>query len=484
MTWVTDSSAGLGMAGYLVLALRTAWAVSWSPGRSPLTRRPPHDVTPFRVGLDTWTLEHMDTWTHIATKQPNNPTTAMLTAITAAPNASPFTLVPTIKHLVRTRFPVPGSIFLVEDIQIASLTETGRWQVVRLLLGDGELCIQAILGDAMHRFVHTREISVGTYVRVDDHQLRVKSLVDEHGESKQIIFLVVHNLSTVGWNRPVQELHKEQQHEHEHEHEHEEEGIFTPDEEPVTPQMETSPERKSPSAFGSVVGPPTKAHPSRKPSRTTEPDSKHVLLNAATPDVFEEFEALTFPVKKPLNPTSKSPSKAPRVNTGDTSDTSDKQPMVPIALARDWHALHDLQTSLKLTTLRSIPNLPYQQNWSCNILAIMTYLSPVEASHLPPYKQRTARIADPSTSKQVHLTVFLDPEEFTPTVGNAVLLTGVKNHKYDGGSLKKYASDKMRGKWWIEDPRELKWCDVQGIKAWWAEMEAYLASQLSEEASR
>ncbi|GAB0136279.1 hypothetical protein EsDP_00004586 [Epichloe bromicola] len=403
----------------------------------------------------------------------------LMTAITAAPNASPFTLVPTIKHLVRTRFPVPGSIFLVEDIQIASLTETGRWQVVRLLLGDGELCIQAVLGDAMHRFVHTREISVGTYVRVDDHQLRVRRLVDEHGESKQIIFLVVHNLSTVGWNRPVQELHKEQQHE-------QEDGcISTPDEEPVTPQIETSPERKSPSAFGPVSGPPTKAHlsrkPSGKPSPTSETESKHVLQNAATADAFEEFEALTFPVKKPLNPTSKSPTKAPRANT---SDTSDKQPMVPIALARDWHALHDLQTPLKLTTLRSIPNLPYQQNWSCNILAIMTYLSPVEASHLPPYKQRTARIADPSTSKQVHLTVFLDPEEFTPTVGNAVLLTGVKNHKYDGGSLKKYASDKMRGKWWIEDPRELKWCDVQGIKAWWAEMEAYLASQLSEEASR
>lgn len=406
----------------------------------------------------------------------------MLTSITAASNASPFTLVPTIKHLVRTRFPVPGSIFLVEDIQIASLTETGRWQVVRLLLGDGELCIQAVLGDAMHRFVHTREISVGTYVRVDDHQLRVKRHVDEHGESKQIIFLVVHNLSTVGRNRPVQELHKEKQ------HEQEEEGILTPGEEPVTPQMETSPERKSPSAFGSVSGPPTKAHPSskpsRNPSRTSEPESKHALQNAATADAFEEFEALTFPVKKSLNSTSKSPSKAPRADTSDTSDTSDKQSMVPIALARDWHALNDLQTPLKLTTLRSIPNLPYQQNWSCNVLAIMTYLSPVEASNLPPYKQRTARIADPSTSKQVHLTVFLDPEEFTPTVGNAVLLTGVKNHKYDGGSLKKYASDKMRGKWWIEDPRELKWCDVQGIKAWWAEMEAYLASQLSEEASR
>jgi hypothetical protein len=92
-----------------------------------------------------------------------------------------------------------------------------------------------------------------------------------------------------------------------------------------------------------------------------------------------------------------------------------------------------------------------------------------------------ARITDPSTAKQVHLTVFLDPDQFNPKVGSAVLLTGVKNHRFDGGSLKKYASDKALGKWWFEDPWELAWCDVRGIKDWWAEMEAYFASQMSEE---
>ena len=78
------------------------------------------------------------------------------------------------------------------------------------------------------------------------------------------------------------------------------------------------------------------------------------------------------------------------------------------------------------------------------------------------------------------MTVFLDPEEFNPSVGSAVLLVGVKNHRFDGGSLKKYASDGVAGRgkgkgkarevaterWWFEDPWEMQWCDVGGIRNW------------------
>jgi hypothetical protein len=129
----------------------------------------------------------------------------------------------------------------------------------------------------------------------------------------------------------------------------------------------------------------------------------------------------------------------------------------------------DLLQPLKLTPLRSIPNLPYKQNWTVNVLAIVASLSDVEPSHLSPYRQRTARLADPTTTKQVLLTVFLDPAEFNPGVGSVVLLVGVKNHGFDGGSLKKYVSDKPKEgtRWWYEEPRDLAWCDVRGLKSWW-----------------
>ena len=96
-------------------------------------------------------------------------------------------------------------------------------------------------------------------------------------------------------------------------------------------------------------------------------------------------------------------------------------------------------------------------------------LTEVQPATLPPFRQRQARLAHPSTPKLVHLTVFLDPAEFAPQVGSAVLLLGVKNHRFDGGSLKKYSSDRPRdgGPWWLEDPAHLPWCDVDGLTRWW-----------------
>ncbi|KAK2601885.1 hypothetical protein QQS21_004572 [Conoideocrella luteorostrata] len=415
-------------------------------------------------------------------------------AITVAPTSLPFTLIPVIHDLVRTRFPVPGSIFLVEDIQVCSLTQTGRWQVVRLILGDGRYCIQAILADAMHRLVHGREVAVGSYVRVEEFQLRLRNYEAGSGKTRQMLFLVVYDINVVGWNDDVRRLHVAQN-------------------EPPALDKGKSPLRESTSAGASPASSPTKRSSVRSGHRhpdveqVDDADNKgHLFEKAVSPmkgpvstpasaagtpvkkrvrrgdradhggvsqdenisDAFEEFETLTFPPRKP----SSSPSKPIQVNKGS------KQTVLPIALPRDWH---DLQTPLKLTTLRSVPNLPYRQNWSCNVLAILATLSPIETSNLPPYKQRTARLMDPSTAKRVHLTVFLDPEEFTPSVGSAVLLTGVKNHRFDGGSLKKYASDRRGGRWWFEDPWELGWCDVKGIKDWWTQMEAYAASRASEE---
>jgi hypothetical protein len=359
------------------------------------------------------------------------------TSITLAPSASPFTLNPIIQDLVRTRFAVPGSIFLVEDVQTTSLTDSGRWQVIRLLLGDGELCIQAVLGDAMHRFVHTREITVGSYVCVQDFQLRLKSV--NGSESQPMVYLVVYDLKTVGWNDDVRQM-----------------------------QQALEDKAKAPAGESRSTTPTKPRSAGSSQRRQDREDFEEDDMG----DAFEEFEALAFPAKKPLQ-SSTSPSRLPGANVKASS-----KPLLPVALPRDWH---DVQTPLKLTTLRAVPNLPYRQNWSCNVLVIIASLSPVESSNLPPYKQRMARITDPSTAKQVHLTVFLDPDQFNPKVGSAVLLTGVKNHRFDGGSLKKYASDKALGKWWFEDPWELAWCDVRGIKDWWAEMEAYFASQMSEE---
>lgn len=132
---------------------------------------------------------------------------------------------------------------------------------------------------------------------------------------------------------------------------------------------------------------------------------------------------------------------------------------------------NDPTQPLKLTLLQKIPHLPYKQNWMVNVLCVVVSLSEVEACTIPPYVQRTARIADASTTKHVHLTVFLDPAKFTPRLGSVVLLLGVKNHRFDGGSLKKYMSDRAKKgmSWWVQEPGKLGWCEgeVRKLEEWW-----------------
>ena len=145
------------------------------------------------------------------------------------------------------------------------------------------------------------------------------------------------------------------------------------------------------------------------------------------------------------------------------------------------HLATDPTIPLKLCPLRQIPHLPYAQNWMINVLAIIVSVSDVEPSHIPPtFTQRIVRLADQSTSKHILLNVFLDAEDFTPKPGEVVLLMGVKNHRFEGGSLKKYWSDRppegARWKsWWVGEEvlGEIGWCKgmVEGLRGWWREKE-------------
>ncbi|XWW94669.1 hypothetical protein V2A60_002614 [Cordyceps javanica] len=375
------------------------------------------------------------------------PTSVDPNAITTVPDQDPFTLVPVIRDLLRTRYCVPGTIFLVEGIEFIPMSKTGRWQAVRLLLGDGEFCVQALLSADCHRFVETGEVSTGFYVKLDQFDLEWEAMdpddcADAEKANQKMVFLALHDLTTIGWNDSYRAMLKQH-------------GDAA-----ATPESIASPQKEK--EKGKAIH---EAAPPSPPSPEVEHEEEAVGVKPELPssgygddvdmdDAFENMERILFPSsKKASTPKAAPPSRA----------------QGPVALPRDWV---DRQVPLKLTTLHAIPSLPYAQNWTCNILAIIASLSPVGASYLPPYKQRTARLTDPSTAKQVHLTVFLDPETFNPAIGSAVLLTGVKNHRFDGGSLKKYASDSNNGReWWFEDPIDMMWCDVAGIKSWWKQME-------------
>lgn len=361
-----------------------------------------------------------------------------LADVRLAPDQEPFTLVPIVSDILRTRYCVPGSIFLVEGTEAAPVSKSGRWQALQLLLGDGELCIQALLNGPLHRFVETSEISVGCYVRVDKFDINVTE-VSKDGQEESVVYLTVEDLITVGWNDPYKLMWEAERGEALEELDAEDDLDFE------AMELEYTGKEVDKVQIAS-------SKPDAEALEAEEEEDE-----AAFEDAFDKFEALTFP---------------PKTKRADKDKPAKSSTSQLVALPKDWHDQH---TPLRLTTLRSIPRLPYAQNWSCNILAIVASLSPIESSYLPPYRQRIARLADPSTDKHVHLTVFFEPENFEPKIGSAVLLVGVKNHRFDGGSLKKYASDASKTggtSWWFENPWHLGWCDVDGIKRWWDQHEA------------
>ncbi|POS73783.1 hypothetical protein DHEL01_v207818 [Diaporthe helianthi] len=378
-------------------------------------------------------------------------------AVVAAEPTEPFEPRLVISEILRTRHCVPDSIFLVEGIE-AHIAVSKRYRTVRLLLGDGELCIQALLRSEMHRFVDIGRFFVGCYVRLSSFHVQsvaVKSDGDQDSDGAvEMVYLVVKDMTTVGWNAAYMQMAE-------------------------TIGQEKSHASMSPQAEEVRIAP---GRPNRSIAATTRP-----LIDAPEPDA-PGLQTAHHPepaYSSTANQAAEGSDSAEEdaFESRQISEQSIKQRRQEAELKQQqqpsnglsW-APSTLSKPLKLTPLKAIPHLPYKQNWAVNVIAVVTWLSDVEPALLPGYvgKQRTARLADSSTEKQVLLTVFLDPDGFTPAVGSVVLLLGVKNHRFDGGSLKKYGNERPRPgtNWWFEDPADVEWCDVEGLKAWWKGQQA------------
>ncbi|KAI0113689.1 hypothetical protein GGR51DRAFT_506255 [Nemania sp. FL0031] len=366
-------------------------------------------------------------------------------------SSEPFEPKPLIADILRTRFCVPDSIFLVEGIDIAHTSKSKRWRVIRLLLGDGDLCIQALLAAEMHRFVDRGEICFGSYVKLQQFRVEWKEVTKtspapsqkdsnaaESSQSKeQMVYLVVDSLIMVGWNNTLID-------------------------DSIAGEVELGPEyvevEREDHQDPPVQPLPTEQEKASPPDETVagQPEIKE---EKASVDIDDDFEVMDVSQNTTAH-------HRKEVETAIVNHERD------ITGSSRLHQPSNIQSRpLKLTKLRSIPNLPFKQNWSVNVLCVVSAISDVEPAGIPPYTQRQARLTDPSTDKHVLLTVFLDPPQFNPKVGSVVLLFGVKNHRFDGGSLKKYASDKPKPgeHWWYESPTQFSYCDVDGLRQWWAQ---------------
>ncbi|AEO71257.1 uncharacterized protein THITE_2092766 [Thermothielavioides terrestris NRRL 8126] len=464
--------------------------------------------------------------------KPPTPPPPALAKPPATPNPIPTSL--------RTRYCIPGSVFLVEAIDrcvpvpaassssssssssaATSLpaagrsrggsssrrrsTTTSRYRAVRLLLGDGELCIQAFVRPEMHCFVDRGSVWEGCYVRVDRFEL---GFVEEEGKGK-VVYLVVGDLVTVGWNEEyLAILNREREAKGPGEPEgekgvgdqresgapegKEEEEEDVEDLEEVLQQLVAdaeSGETAAPALHDDGTAHPvadSKSPAPKPPIKEEAPEPETDYISDSEDSAFETLQVSPSRIQQRriavAAPDPRQEFQTAIIQQNQHQHQHQHQhheahhhpppvPNNPLPRPRPWQPTTPLQPH-KLTPLSAIPHLPYRQNWMVNVLAVVTALAPAEPSHIAPsYRQRTARLADPSTPKRVLLSVLLDPDAFAPAVGSVVLLLGVKNHVADGGSLRKYVSDRPRGghRWWVERPEGLGWCceEAERLRLWW-----------------
>lgn len=421
---------------------------------------------------------------------------------TSAGKPQPPELKPVIADLLRTRNCIQPSVLLVEALDFAptgsppdpddghraeassspptaTATAETRWRALRLVLGDGDLAIQALLHPDLHRLADGGTVRVGALVAVTRFEARWRKRPTTAAGTggDEMVYLVVSRLDVVGYDEEFAAealaAHLEETEEEELAEELDEEAEVdadSPVDQEVDVQSDVGDDQDG-QTDGTELREKIPTVPTRSPPPTTGKrprDDLSDLEDLISSD--DDFETTTTDTQR----AAQQREAASRLEAAYLAQTQ-KLP---------WRAtLADPTRPVRLTPLRGIPHLPYAQNWTVNVLAVVASLSAVEPASLWGYAtQRVARLADPTTAKRVHLTVFLDPEAFCPAVGSVVLLTGVKNHRFEGGSLKRYrdgggggggkggesSKGREQGAWWLENPVGLEWCDAAALREWWA----------------
>ncbi|KAK4204743.1 hypothetical protein QBC40DRAFT_329156 [Triangularia verruculosa] len=436
---------------------------------------------------------------------------------------------PLIADILRTKCCVQGSVFLVEAID-KILGDRAR-TVTRLVLGDGELAIQGFLERDMLWVVEKGNVFEGGYVRLDKFELGEVVVEEEEEGGGKEFYLVIGDLRTVGWDvkylnilkseglevKNVRELMerkeevggrvfglearaREMMERKRREREEEEERERKMEEERRRKEEEERKRREEEEVAELIRLAEEVIEETDDEVGIEERDEDYISESDYEDDVFERMEFspqkatprramvaegssindITTPPRPPpfkLQPrqprVSPQPSQTRRILTPKPPRPPPQpQPQNTTPKALPWNTDNPFQP-LKLTRLSQLGSLPYKQNWKLNALVVVTQLGEPGPCPFPPHIQRQARVIEQSTEgRHVHLTVFLDPENFTPRLGEIYLLLGVKNHQFEGGSLKKYASDKPKGRagWWVEGHR-LGWCQgmVEDLREWWAQ---------------
>ena len=376
-------------------------------------------------------------------------------------------LKPIIKEIIRTQFFGNPIRLLVDRIHVVPYrSDDEESQAYRLWLSDTHKTIQAVLKPEIHPYVTSRGISDGSIVLVTRYRLEKAKRANGQGS---IWYLIVEDMESIGSDgrKSVPFTLEEARIETKASSSSGNAifpGLRSSDDASPTKNVQ-SPHNESPLGqkrhIHELSPSPTPSKPkARRIERSEEePNERSVSFTrpktAAGPSAVHSsgHPLLTRPRTQP----------SPQSKRGNSKTTPAKQ-----------DGQQPIQRPLSLVSLSKITGPPHtlMRNRVVDVLAVIAEVSPdtIARNHrthldLPP--SRNLRIMDPSTSKKVQLTVFVDAEEFTPKVGTVALFRSVTTHEWDGGSLKAYPRDCKGKEWFLPWPWNVEGCDVKAMKNWW-----------------
>ncbi|GBF59594.1 hypothetical protein TMEN_854 [Trichophyton mentagrophytes] len=374
---------------------------------------------------------------------------------------------PCIAELIRTRCPPPKLLLRVErviEVIVRKEEEAHNndkheavYKAYRLFLSDGEYTIQALLKSELHVLASSSkdDLTPGTVLDIQDYELRTANRPASKGTRPgRVVFLAV-----ARYRRAVP---------------------FKLDIQLKIIEDEHLPVKRDAAAL-SDEGTNDSLREQKRRQRTAERDEA-VVFRAAVENTnrLEEIEDAI---------------KGENFKDG-IQGVSPCYSTTPKTLSSTL-----MSTSLKILTLSDLlaPRIPFpKRNYPCNVIAVISWISPqvIQRAHMPP--KRDLRLIDPtiietvdkrrssvttasslpSTSPPsmtanwtvgISMSVFIDAAEFHPPVGTVAFFRGIKTHEWDGISLNAYEKDCRDKEWFTTDPDRLAslGVDSAALKNWW-----------------
>ncbi|OAX82728.1 hypothetical protein ACJ72_02923 [Emergomyces africanus] len=458
---------------------------------------------------------------------------------------------PCIAELLRTGYHPSELILRVERVievlfipnnTIAATTATTapakpNRRAYRIFLSDGELVIQALLEKALHRFALTGEVTVGAVVKLDRFEIRKgERIVGGGGGATMTCAERRERAQTRGDDVEVRLVERKRKRVDDDDDDDDYDGAGAGaggsgsgrgEKVPRIGNVDNATNKKSDEDgsyfvdqmpeflsgnLDDVFDPGSQSFGDHGDSECAQEGTKD---NQRSSSISPQFPALSqdqeasvqkhnLPIpnfEPPPSETTKQEPLSPSTpqNSHIQHERASTSTSVPITAATHPPfklpgILKPISRPLNLLTLSQLlyPAKPLpKRNYLCDVLAVISWISPdiVKRPKMPP--KRDLRIMDLTIANQHHrhhhhatqqrlgvsVSVFADAANFSPPVGTVGLFRSLKTHEWEGVSLNAYEKDCKGREWLVCDPARLKGMvtgvgkggsfDVEALEEWW-----------------